>query len=130
MGTTVSSLQDCCKDEIKGRICRIDAQNSDQMVASRKMSVCLALEPEKVTLCGERVRVAIIRIKMLRPSHLGVFQLDSQSRDRHPWDGGQRHMGMMQIWRNAARRWKTFGVRVLQETRNKPTEPLEGCSPP
>lgn len=69
MGTRVSSLQECCKDEIKGRIRRIDAQSSDQMVASRKMSVRLTLELEKVTLCAER----------------------------HPWDGGQRHVGMMQI---------------------------------
>lgn len=78
MGTTVSSLQECCKDEIKGRIHRRDAQSSDQMVAPRKMSVRLALELEKVTLCGGRVRVAIIRIKVLRPSHLGVFQLEGR----------------------------------------------------
>lgn len=69
MGTTVSSLQECCKADTKGRIRRIDAQSSDQMVASRKMSVLIALELEKVTLCAER----------------------------HPWDGGQRHVGMTQI---------------------------------
>lgn len=36
MGTTVSSFRSVVKMRLKGRICRIDAQSSDQMVASRK----------------------------------------------------------------------------------------------